>query len=524
MATISNRQAMGWIVGTAILLFIIALFVALFSAPANEAAPEIDMASLLSMSLVQASLSTLAATASGTAMAIALNRLDFPGRSLVISVLSSAIVAPAIAVGIGLLAIWGRAGIVADLFAAFGGKWTGSIFGLHGTVLAHAVLDAPLVARILVDRLDAIPPERQKLGQSLGLKPLSRIRLLDWPAMAPALPGAIGLVFLLCFTSFPVVLLLGGGPANQTFEVAIYGAVRQSFDLGGAARLALVQMAVCMALVVPILLLAPQFGQTSAGRRHVWKPGGTERAIAMLIVLAGLILYVTPLLAPLFRGLENGGLSHVFASDSFWRALITSLGVGTLSACLTTLIALLLARAAAASRSKTSRAALMLPAYAYLLTPAVVISLGLFLIVRSLGLAAENAAPFALVTGSVLLSLPFALSALAPATATIESRYGKVLESLAPSALTRWRLVEWPLLRTAIGTVLAMAFCFSLGDLGIVALFGTEHLATLPWAINRALGAYRTNDAAAMTAILLVINFAVFLVLPKLVAGRNRNA
>ncbi|MCB1517063.1 MAG: hypothetical protein KDJ19_05545 [Hyphomicrobiaceae bacterium] len=519
-----SRQTVGWTIGAAILLLIAALFAALFAAPENPAAPAIDIADLLRMTLTQAAISTTVATISGTAIAIALSRLNFRGRALTISILSSAIVAPAIAVALGLLTIWGRAGLIADATSALGVTWNWSIFGLHGIVLAHAVLDAPLVARILIDRLDAIPADRLKLGQCLGLGPWQRIRIVDWPALAPALPGAIGLVFLLCFTSFPVVFLLGGGPANQTFEVAIYGAVRQSFDLGGAAQLALVQMLACLVVILPVLLAAPQFGETATHRGYVWRPGATGSAISALIVAMGLLFYVSPLIAPLLRGLTAQNLLRLFALPSFWQALTTSLLIGTASALLTAILALQLSLARAGLRSRPARTALLLPAYAYLLTPAVVISLGLFLIVRAMGFAPQSAAPFALIIGSVLLALPFALSSMAPAADAIAARYGKLIQSLDLGPLTRWRFIEWPLMRTSAGTVLAMAFCFSLGDLGIIALFGTEQFATLPWAINRALGAYRTNDAAAMTAILLVLNFAVFLVLPRLIAGRHTDA
>src|SRR5690606_25539014 len=89
-------------------------------------------------------------------------------------------------------------------------------------------------ARILLARLDAIPANRLKVGQSLALSAGRRFRLIDWPAMAGSLPGLGAIIFLLAFTSFPIVLLLGGGPANQTLEVAIFSAVRLAFDLAGA--------------------------------------------------------------------------------------------------------------------------------------------------------------------------------------------------------------------------------------------------------------------------------------------------
>ncbi|MFN3929653.1 MAG: thiamine/thiamine pyrophosphate ABC transporter permease ThiP, partial [Thermoflexus sp.] len=87
-------------------------------------------------------------------------------------------------------------------------------------------------------------------GQSLGLSALQRFAHIDWPANRTTLPGLGAIIFLLAFTSFPVVLLLGGGPANQTLEVAIYSAVRLDFDLRGAVTLALVQIGICGGIVM----------------------------------------------------------------------------------------------------------------------------------------------------------------------------------------------------------------------------------------------------------------------------------
>src|SRR5690606_20283451 len=117
----------------------------------------------------------------------------------------------------GLLAVWGRAG------------WLGALgvplFGLGGVVAAHVILDAAFAASVLLSRLNAIPERRLKTGQSLGLTSWTRFTVIDWPAMRGSLPGLAAIIFLLAFTSFPIVLLLGGGPAIQTLEVAIYSAV-----------------------------------------------------------------------------------------------------------------------------------------------------------------------------------------------------------------------------------------------------------------------------------------------------------
>ena len=79
--------------------------------------------------------------------------------------------------------------------------------------------------------------------------------------------------------------------------------------------------------------------------------------------------------------------------------------------------------------------------------------------------------------------------------------------------------VEEPL---ELGLVLALAFCFSLGDLGVIALFDTKDFVTLPLLMVRALGAYRTNDAGTIAALMLVITIIAFTVLPALFERLSR--
>ena len=108
-----------------------------------------------------------------------------------------------------------------------------------------------------------------------------------------------------------------------------------------------------------------------------------------------------------------------------------------------------------------------------------------------------------------------------PFEAVARSR-GRLIRSLGLSGWRQFRDVEWPLLAREFGLVLALGFCFSLGDLGVIALFGTQNFATLPLLMVRALGAYRSHDAAAIAALMLVLTIAAFVLLPKLFERLSR--
>ena len=70
-----------------------------------------------------------------------------------------------------------------------------------------------------------------------------------WPLSRPSIVGAAVLVFLFTFTSFGVVLLLGG-PGMITIEVEIYRQTTQLLNLPVAATLTLIQVVIVVALSV----------------------------------------------------------------------------------------------------------------------------------------------------------------------------------------------------------------------------------------------------------------------------------
>ncbi len=535
-----SRLQIGVALSGLIGLTMLAVFAAILMAPWSDTAPtgttgSPDVAHLIRMGLVQAGLSTLLAITTGMAIAWSLNRLSFPGKTILTALFASAIVTPGIVIAAGLINVWGRRGWAAEFYGLLGLDWSFSLFGLHGILLAHTLLNGAFAAHLFLARLNAIPSHKLKIARSLGLSSLTRVTVLDVPALAGALPSLAAIIFLLTFTSFPIVMLLGGGPANQTLEVAIYGAIRFSFDLKGAALLALVQLAICTAIVLPATLAAAPLAPAgnASGHTHAplrsstpafhWPDPPLITALQGLILLLGATGFALPLLALLAKGLA-GNLPEILTSAPFIRALLTSLGLGSLSAILTVVVAVQLSRARAGTSSPLVRAALSLPVFAYLVMPSVVLSFGFFVLVRLTGLPNAPLAPAILVTANILLAVPFAHATLSPPLSAIHQRYDRLATSLRMSNRERWKWVEAPLLGRELGLAAALSFCFSLGDLGVISLFGTQQFTTLPWLMFRAMGAYRTMQAATIAALILVLCLAVFWALPPLVQKALANA
>ena len=444
---------------------------------------------VLRFTLLQAGLSTILSLALGLPLARALARQSaFPGRALLLRLLNLPLALPAIVVIIGVIEVYGAKGWLGGLF---------DIYGLQGILLAHVFFNVPLAARLILADLERIPAESWKLTAQLGLGPLAIWRLVEWPAIRGGIAGAALLIFLLCASSFAVVLTLGGGPRATTLEVAIYQSLRSDFDPQRAAMLALVQLALCATLA----LIAQGFGGLGASwpalrlqpRRHDGRTALARLADSGVILLA-LLLLLPPLLA-----LVGAGLFHIDASALLLRALLTSLALSAASAALA--FAVTWPLAVLAVRSNAWRRIAALAVLTAWIVPPAALATGWFIsLIAYAGLS--GLAAFLVIAMNALMSLPFVARVLMPALAQSAEAHDRLCLSLGLSGWSRFRLVELPVMKRAIGLSLVMALILSLGDLTAISLFGTQDFVTLPALIYRQMGSYRF-DAAIGTALVL---------------------
>ncbi len=456
---------------------------------------------------VQAALSTALSLGLGSLLALALaRRLTRCWRSPVLIVLAVVTAAPALVIVYGVVAIWGRAGAIGTLASWLGGTLP-AIYGLPGIVLAHVTMNMPFVARALLDALERQPAERLRLASALGFSPAACFRHLDAPILRRELPGLAALVFLLCFTSFAVVLTLGGGPANSTLEVAIYEAIRVEADFSRAAMLAGLQLAIGLMLVAVIGRFTRRMPEAGARGGAAPRPdlaaGGLKALDGAVLVLAILIL-APPILSVLQGVPALGGLPDA----EVLQALVTSVTIAALAACVATGLALAMAMTA---RTPAWSGTMNIASLALLGLPPMALVTGLYIWLRGLADPASLGLVLVpLVNG--LMALPFAYRLVAPPLALAEARHGRLALSLRLSGRARWRVLDGPALRGILPAAMALAAAFSLGDFGVIALFGGGDLKTLPSLLGQRLGAYRTDEAAALALVLLVLVASLALV------------
>ena len=455
----------------------------------------------LRFTLLQAALSALASVALAVPVARALARRRFPSRGAVIAALGAPFLLPAIVAVLGLLAVFGRAGWLNRTLDATGLP-TIAIYGLHGVVLAHVFLNMPLAVRLILMGWQSIPSERFRLASTLGFAPAQAFRHLELPMLRSVLPGAALVIFTICLTSFAVALTLGGGPAATTIELAIYQALRFEFDLPAAARLALLQFALCLLafLAASRLAIPDAFG---AGFDRPGGPaasGGLRRIGDAVAIGAACLFIAMPLASIALRGLP--GLATL--PREVWIAALRSVSMALPVAALTTCAALTLALAHAQGRAFAALAA-TLP----LAASSLVMGTGLFILLRTVVSPMTMALPVTMLVNS-MLALPFAFRILAPETQKLQADYGRLVAALGLGPVARLRWLVLPRLARPLGFAAGLSAALAMGDLGVIALFAGDGGATLPLMVQRLMGAYRMDQAAAAALVLVTLSFTLF--------------
>ena len=500
----------------------------------------------LGFTLWQASLSTLLTFAVGLPGAYLFARFEFPGKRLLRALTTLPFVLPTVVVAVAFNALLGPRGwLNLGLMALSGASVPPIQFinTLWAILAAHVFYNTAVVLRLGGNAWAHLDPRLVHAARVLGASPWRAWREVTLPLLRPSIVAALVLVFLFDFSSFGVVLMLGG-PRFATLEVAIYTQALHLLNLPLAALLSLIQIACTLTLTTLYAQLAPRLSTPSApraaeeaSRRPV---GPRQRLAAVLLVGLLLVLLVAPLAALAARSIarlepNRGQQTSVSAglTLSYYRELFVnrrealfyvppiaavrnSLGY----AAATVVIALALGLPAASALARTSRfgrpvdALLMLP----LGTSAVTLGLG-FVVALDTPPLDLRASPLLVPLAHSLVALPFVVRTLQPALASIPERLRMAAATLGASPWRVWREVDLPIVARAVSVAAAFAFTISMGEFGATSLVARPEYPTVPIAIFRFLsqpGALNYGQALAMATLLMGLTLAGILIIERL--------
>jgi thiamine transport system permease protein len=458
----------------------------------------------------QACASTILTLLVGLPAAYVLARYEFPGRRLVRAAVIVPFVLPTVVVGTAFLALLGPGGpLGVDLRRT-----------VWAILLAHVFYNVAVVVRTVGTLWERLDPTLEDAAAMLGAGRWRAFREVTLPLLRPAIASAASIVFLFTFTSFGVILILGG-LRFSTLETEIYTQATALFDLPVAAAISLLQLAGVGTLLLVYsrrqarrtVELALQARADTARRPATWRARTLVTAtVAMLALLLG-----SPIAVLVLRSVTAGGSWTI----SFYRglgestagalavppgqAVVNSLRFAAAATVLALGIGMLAAVIITYRRGRLATAfdaVLMLP----LGTSAVTIGFG-FLV--ALGRPVDlRTSPWLVPVAHALVAIPFVVRAATPVMAAIPARLREAAAVLGAGPGRAWREVDLPIATRAALVGAGFAFAVSLGEFGATSFIARPSTPTLPVAIFRLLGqpgAATFGRAMALATILMAL-------------------
>ena len=463
----------------------------------------------------QAVLSTLLSLIAAILMAKALSLVDFKGKKLLLKMMPITFILPTLVVVTGLLSVYGRQGLLSNICQILHIPFSFSIYGLQGILLAHVFLNFPYACCLFYQTLQSVPIEQKHLAAQLNFSNVTFFKIIEWPLLRRQILPMAALIFMLCFSSFAIVLALGGGPKYTTLEVAIYQAIRD-FDLLQAALLACLQLVCCIAFIGLMQKinridkkLTLKFTQTDY---RLPLPKGLKIVSSVLVLIGGLFILL-PMLTILFQGIYFFQFSLL--TFSLQQALLFSIIIAIGSSIIAMTLGLLLlwtnSRLLINRQPRLSNG-LLLIASLILAIPSMVLASGLFLLLFDY----SNNTVFICLLMMVcngLMALPFIIKNLTVPMYDITAQYWRLTQSLNINGLTHFYLIDFRGLRRTILMSFAFAGILSLGDFGVIALFGGQSVTTLPYYLYQQISHYQYKESIVTAAILLILSFSLLVVM-----------
>jgi len=495
----------------------------------------------------QALVSTLLTVGLALPGAYVFARYEFPGKSLVQALTTVPFVLPTIVVAMAFSALLGPRGLVSTILMnllKLGRPPLNLQHTLAIILLAHVFYNFTLVVRMVSTYWANLDPRLAEAARMLGASRWRAFREVTLPLLIPAIGAAALLVFIFCFTSFGVVLVLGG-PRFATLEVEIYRQTINYFNLPLAATLSVFQILLTFAMMAVYTRLQARTAlplELRSRRATQRRPGNwRERLLVGVNVGLMLALLVTPLGALVARSFSTtGGISLDFyrfllynpRKSAFYvppgAAILNSLGFALATMGLSVILGLMTV-SALAPRKETR----FFPKIGFLrlLDPLFMLPLGTSAVTLGLGYIVAldeppldlRASPLLVVLAHTLVALPFVVRSVLPALHAINPRLREAAALLGAPPWRVWREVDLPIAARAVLVGAVFAFTISMGEFGATSLIARPERPTLPVAIYRYLGrpgALNYGQAMAMATVLMVVCAVGFLAIERFRVGK----
>ena len=498
--------------------------------------------SVFRFTFYQAALSTLLTFLLGLPSSVLFARFNFPGKPLLRALTAVPFMLPTVVVAAGFNALLGPRGWLSFLFPQSSFQFTGTLTAI---LLAHVFYNTTIVIRIVGNALTHLDPKLDQAAHVLGADNWRTWTQVTLPLLRAPMLAAGLLVFLFDFTSFGVILLLGG-PQFSTLEVEIYIQSLQLLNLPMAALLSLIQLLCTLAFSILYSRIVEHAFVPTTPKPSIARPPKSlrERIFVTSFIFFLSSFFILPLVSLPLRSLtrleadrgQREEIQYGLTGDYYNELFINRKGsvfyVPPIEAARNSLtyagatvaLSLLLGFPAASALTRPNRLTRLLDSFLLLPLGASAVTLGLGYIITFNKPIVTNhqsliTSPLIIPLAHTIIALPFVIRTLQPALASIPERLRQAASMLGASPFRVWQTVDFPILSRATLSAATFAFTVSLGEFGATLLITRPEYPTIPIAIQRFLsqpGGLNYGQAMAMATLLMVLTTLAILIIEKL--------
>jgi thiamine transport system permease protein len=498
---------------------------------------------VLRFTVLQALVSTVVSVLIALPGAYLLATFQFRGKSIIRAICTIPFVLPSILVVLGFVIFYGNQGIINSALVKLfhlSAPPLQILYSFSAVILAHAFYNFPIALGLISSFWEQLPLRYDQAAMVLGARKWTVFSTVTLPRLVPAIISAATLIFLFCFSSFVILLVLGGGPQFTTIEVEIYRRARMTLDIEGAAALSLLSIVLTIMLVALHLwsqrLMSHQEEiEQRPERRRFRTPSSPIATISSILYLVLSVVFVLgPLAGIVYRSFQAPiSRSGEMAFSVVWyrqlfgldravgsplgtavTALITSVTIATIATIISLIVGTLLA---SRLRSKEAGKGASIELYAMLpmAVSSVVIGLGYYLISSNVSHSLVVSRTLIVLAHTVIAS-PFVLRSILPEYRKIPKSYTQAALTLGATVPQTFRSIDLPLLRPALATGGAFAFALSMGEINATLILSDSSVVTVPIVMYRLIGSYNYAGACALGTILIFCCAIVFATIERI--------
>ncbi|MFX1255098.1 MAG: ABC transporter permease [Promethearchaeota archaeon] len=469
----------------------------------------------------------------GIPAALILARLNFPGKSIIDTLIDIPMAVPTSALGFSIFLFWGRNDGLAFLFGLDTGLLSRGPFLI---IAAHVAFSYPYIVRSVKAVIEEIDVDLEMASRTLGAASMTTFRTVTAPLMKGSIVAGAILSFTRSLGETGATYIVCG--IYETAPIIVVSWVK-TLRIPPAAFLSMLLVAIAIFLLLCLRLFARYVGlpiqriwvrpeRLLSGKWQSRTRNFLVFSIFFIVVLIPSLFVLYYLFLWLFNSPYTGdptagALYQVFLAPdrkwiSLWTSFITSLQVATLVTVINLVFGIPMAFIIVRKRNEWGKISDLLDAIIDipLVIPSSALGFSAYWFWGTNGVNMFFPGFYLIVLTHILMTYPFCVRPLVAVIEQIPPEYEEAAFTLGAPAFRVFRSVTLPIMKTGILSAGIMIFTRSLSETGatliVMGLDRTIPVMIIDWVES----GFSLPAAAFASAILILLSCALILLLRQI--------